>query len=653
MTAQQESSSSSEVSEVGRGHLDFDLKAALAVANIPTLIALLAQLTGEDAWLLPPYRPTRPQGIDDNDSGGLPEAIQTEIRDAAYTALLASDGTNLEISELGQERLVHVLSVVMGDEVPAEYGPLICGALSQLPSATTHQRRDWGGKTAIIIGAGISGFCAAVRLQKLGVPFVILERHPELGGSWWENRYPGVGVDSPSQLYEFSFFPYDWEHFFATGREVHSYLNALVDHFDLRQHIELNTTVDSLSFDEQRNRWDIAVRTVDDGARTLHAEIVISAVGAFNQPATPDVAGLDQFDGPVFHTANWPDIDLSGKRVAVFGNGASAMQVVPAIAGKVEHLTIVQRTPQWISPFDKLHQPIPAPVRDLMMKVPAYRNWYGLRLLWTFMDKLHPVLKRDPDWPHPERAVNAKNDAQRKFFTRYLESTLAGRPDLIEQTLPTYPPYGKRLLLDNGWYAALLRDNVSLETSPKSELTEHTLLVNDHEYPIDAVVLATGYRVVRFLSTYEVTGRNGTTLTDAWGDDDARAYYGLAVPEFPNFFILYGPNIAPGHGGSLILTVEAQVDYLVELLEGANDRDLNRIEVTNHAYQRYNAAVDAAHEDMVWTHPGMATYYRNSAGRVVASNPFRIIDFWTQTRHINWHDWHNTNTNTNTSASKE
>ena len=148
---------------------------------------------------------------------------------------------------------------------------------------------------------------------------------------------------------------------------------------------------------------------------------------------------------------------------------------------------------------------------------------------------------------------------------------------------------------------------------------------------------------MRFLSTYEVTGRNGTTLTDAWGTDDARAYYGLAVPEFPNFFILYGPNIAPGHGGSLILTVEAQVDYLVELLEGAADRDLTRIEVTNDAYQQYNAAIDTAHEDMVWTHPGMATYYRNSAGRVVVSNPFRIIDFWSQTRHVNWHDWTNPN----------
>ena len=543
-------------------------------------------------------------------------------------------------SELSEERLVHVLSVVMGDEIPAEYGHLISSALSRTPSAEeAHQTRDWAGKSAIIIGAGISGFCAAVRLQTLGLPFVILERHPDLGGSWWENRYPGVGVDSPSQLYEFSFFPYDWEHFFATGREVHSYLNALVDHFDLRRHIKLSTTVDSMTFDEQRNRWDVAVRAADGGPSTMHAEIVISAVGAFNQPATPDLAGLDRFAGPVFHTANWPDIDLSGKRVAVFGNGASAMQVVPAIAGDVEHLTIVQRTPQWISPFEKLHQPIPPPVRDLMMQVPAYRTWYGLRLLWTFMDKLHPVLKRDPNWPHPARSVNAKNDAQRKFFTRYIESALDGRPDLIQQVLPTYPPYGKRLLLDNGWYASLLRDNVSLETSPKSELTEDTLLVNDHEYPIDAVVLATGYRVVRFLSTYEVTGRNGTTLTDAWGDDDARAYYGLAVPEFPNFFVLYGPNIAPGHGGSLILTVEAQVDYLVALLEGAADRGLGRIEVKEAAYERYNAAIDAAHEDMVWTHPGMATYYRNSAGRVVVSNPFRIIDFWTQTRQVDWHDW--------------
>lgn len=652
MAATSESDTQSGANVNGRVDAAFDLRQALDVANIPTLVALVAHLTGNDAWLEPPYQPSRGRGIDDNDSGGLPEDVQAEIRQAAYEALTSSHGAEPDMTELGTDRLVHLLSVAMGEEVPHEYGPLIANALSGVHNGASRMR-DWTGKSAIIIGAGISGLCAAVRLRQEGLPFIILDRHPDLGGSWWENRYPGVGVDTPSQLYEFSFFPYDWKHYFATGHDVYSYLHAVADHFDLHRDIRLGMSIDSITFDEQRNRWDIEACSATGEHTTLHAEIVISAVGAFNQPCLPDVPGLDRFTGPVFHTTDWQDVDLTGKRVAVIGNGASAMQVVPAIAAGVEHLTIVQRTPQWISPFERLHEPIPDSIRGLMKAFPAYRAWYGLRLLWTFMDKLHPVLTRDPDWAYPARSINSKNDGQREYFTRYIESELAERPDLIEQVLPTYPPYGKRILLDNGWYSSLLRDNVTLETSPKSELTEDTLLVNDREYPIDVVVLATGFRVVRFLSTYSVTGRDGTTLSDAWGEDDARAYYGLAVPDFPNFFVLYGPNIAPGHGGSLIPTVEAQMDYLVALLDGAHERLFDRIEVMPEAYERYNAAVDAAHERMVWTHPGMDTYYRNSEGRVVVNNPFRIIDFWTRTRSIDWHDWSIESQTTGSSRSRD
>jgi 4-hydroxyacetophenone monooxygenase len=613
------------------------LRRALALADIPTLVALLAEFTGDEKWLSEPYLPERTRGMDSGEDGGLPKAVQKEIRSAAYDAITAKLEGSLVPQPLGESELVRLLSAATGEVVPDEYGPLIASALTTAAKREEPQPLDWGGRTAVIIGAGICGLATAVRLQQLGLPYVIFERHGELGGSWWESRYPGAGVDTPSQLYEYSFFPYDWRHYFAMRDELFSYLHSVADQFDIKRHIRFNATVDAARWDDAASQWQLTV-TENGEESTERADFVFSAVGVFNKPALPPIPGLESFPGPISHTSDWHDVELAGKRVAVFGNGASAMQVVPAIAPVVEHLTVVQRTPQWIAPFPKFRKEIPDEIRYLMKVVPDYRAWYRLRLMWNWMDKLHPVLQRDPHWPHQDRSINSRNDRQRVFFTKYLRSQLEGRPDLIEQTLPTYPPFGKRMLNDNGWFVALRRDNVSLETSPNSEFVGNTLIVNGHEYPIDVVVLATGYHVVRFLSTMTVTGRDGVTLDDLWGDDDTKAF-GLAVPKMPNFFICVGPNIAPGHGGSLMMSAEAELDYTMLLLREFHARGGRRIEVTFEAYEFYNEAVDAAHANMVWTHPGMSPYARNKAGRVVMSSPFKIIDFWTRTRAIDWSKW--------------
>lgn len=617
------------------------VREALDAADIPALVALLGELTGDEKWLTDPYLPERVRGMDDGESGGLPEHVQAEIRASAFEAIVAAREGTLTPPRLNAADFVRLLSVATGEAVPEEYGPMIASVLTA-DSHETAEPLDWSGRTAVIVGAGICGLAAAVQLQRLGLPFVIIERHAELGGSWWETRYPGAGVDTPSQLYEYSFLPNDWEHYFAKREEVYAYLHRVAEQFDVRQHIRLNTNVDKATWDDAASEWQIAI-TDPDGTTSLRASFVFSAVGIFNQPGIPQIPGLAEFDGPICHTSDWHDIDLRGKRVAVFGNGASAMQVVPAIAGEVEHLTIVQRTPQWVAPFPKFQKRIPEGVRYLMKAVPDYRAWYRLRLMWNWMDKLHPVLQRDPSWPHQDRSINSRNDRQRIFFTEYLKSELKGRQDLIDQTLPSYPPFGKRLLNDNGWYKALLRDNVSLETSPDSAFEGNTLVVNGRKYELDAVVVATGYRVVRFLSTLEVTGREGVTLDDVWGEDDAKAFFGLAVPSFPNLFICVGPNIAPGHGGSVMMSAEAQFDYIARLLREFHARGGTRLEVSESAYEIYNAEVDEAHEHMVWTHPGMPTYTRNKKGRVVMSSPFKIIDFWARTRAINWNNWNTPN----------
>jgi 4-hydroxyacetophenone monooxygenase len=615
-----------------------ELETAADLANIPTLLMVLVQTTGDLRWLEPPYRPTAARGLDENDTGGLPTPVQAEIRAAAVDAIAAwQDGQPLALPAPPPELLVHMLSVAMGEPVPDEYGPMIAAEIVDDGEAgATPALVPPPDFSALIIGAGLSGLCAAIRLGQAGVPYTILERNPEVGGVWLENRYPAAGVDAASHLYSFSFAPADWPHYFATRQEVHDYLGGVASRFGVGPNIRFGTEVLSAVWNAERQTWSVDVRTSGGAEETLEANVLISAVGAFNTPAVPPIPGLDSFSGPAFHTARWPaDVDVSGRRVAVIGNGASAMQVVPAIAEHVAALTVFSRSPHWIAPFDKLHQSVPPPLRRLLDAVPVYRRWYRARLAWIFNDRAHPVLQKDPAWPHPERAVNAANDRFREFLTEYVKEQLGERQNLLSSVLPTYPPFGKRLLLDHGWYRTLTRDNVELVTDPVERVgTDRIVTRSGLERPVDVIVLATGFKVTRFLSTFDIRGRSGVPLQEVWQDDDARAYLGTLIPDFPNFFVLYGPNTQPGHGGSVIAAVEAQMEFVMKLLELMVGDGLASIEVKPSVNDAYNERVDAAHEQMVWTHPGMDTYYRNSRGRVVVNTPFRIVDFWHMTRTV-------------------
>jgi 4-hydroxyacetophenone monooxygenase len=497
------------------------------------------------------------------------------------------------------------------------------------------------GLDAIIIGGGVSGIAAAARLGAAGLRYRLIERGSQLGGVWNENRYPAAAVDTPSHLYSYSFAPGDWPRWYGAREQIHDYLQNVAARYDVPAHVEFSTTAERAEWDASAGVWRVEVRRADGRREALMARFLVSAVGAFNTPMTPAIPGRDVFEGPAFHTARWPaDVDLAGKRVAVVGNGASAMQVVPAIAADVAQLLVFQLEPHWIAPFPRFKQPVPEPVRALMQAVPLYAAWYRARLGWIFNDKLFPVLRKDPDWPHPERSTNAQGEGLRKSLTRYIESELGDRTDLLPSLVPTYPPLGKRLLLDNGWYRTLRRDNVELVTEPMTELRRHSVITSSgREIEVDAVVFATGFDVVSFLSTIEVVGRSGVPLRKVWNGDDAAAYLGLAVPDFPNLFLLYGPNTQTGHGGSLISLVEAQLNHIMSLLEQMAANDLQTVEVKREVHDDYNARVDAEHAGLVWTHPGMETYYRNSRGRVVVSCPWRVVDFWTMTEHARLEDY--------------
>jgi 4-hydroxyacetophenone monooxygenase len=265
--------------------------------------------------------------------------------------------------------------------------------------------------------------------------------------------------------------------------------------------------------------------------------------------------------------------------------------------------------------------------------VPFYHQWYRCRLVWTFTDKVHESLQIDPNWPHPEQSVNAINDGHRRFFTSYILEQLAGREDLIAKSVPTYPPFGKRMLLDNGWFAALKRDHVDLIDGAVAAITPTGIRTADGvERDADVIVFATGFEAQRVLHPIDIRGRGGRSIREVWGEDDACAYLGISTPGFPNLSFVYGPNTNLGHGGSYIWIAESQVRYITDLLKQMVDQGIGEVECRPEVNEEYNRQLDAAHERMIWTHTGMDTWYRNAHGRVVTNMPWRVVDYWGMTR---------------------
>ena len=451
---------------------DAALRSALEVANIPTLLLVLVHLTGDDRWLAEPYQPHRGRPLSDNDSAELTEEVQQEVRAAAFDAIRAHEDGELEPVGLSSEKVAEMLAIALVEEVPAEYGPLLAEEMG-LVSRDVDLPLPPAGFRVLIIGAGISGICTAIKLVAAGVDFVILEKNEDIGGTWLENIYPGCGVDTPSHFYSFSFAPNpNWSAYFAKRDEVFAYLRDLADRYGVRRHIRFGAEVVEASYQTDQALWRVRVRTPEGLIEELDSTVLVSAVGMVNRPSIPQLPGQDEFAGPLMHTAQWqPGTDLRGKRVAIIGTGASAMQVVPAIADEAERVLVFQRSKQWAIPYPNYRWSIPDGVRYLTDRVPLYGSWYRLRTFWNFGDRLHESLQIDPDWPHPEVSVNGTNERHRVFLTRHITSELGDRSDLLEACLPDYPPYVKRPLLDNGWFRTVAREDVELVTEAVRALT--------------------------------------------------------------------------------------------------------------------------------------------------------------------------------------
>ncbi|MBC7602317.1 MAG: NAD(P)/FAD-dependent oxidoreductase [Ramlibacter sp.] len=624
-----------------------DLTQALQTANVPTLLMVLLHLTGDTRWLDERFQCTRIKGLDDNDSGGLPDDVQAEVRGHALDAILAwKRGTPAAMQAPETSLLVDMLARSIGEAVPDSYGPMLASWLGLDAEFALDQKGKFNVPDdfhVVVIGAGVAGICAAIRLQGAGIPYTVIDKNAEVGGTWYENHYPGAGVDTPNHIYSYSFAKADWTRYFALRGEIQDYFVGVSHEFGIRKNIRFETRVESATYNEPGMDWTVRLADAAGRADVLRANIVISAVGLLNLPKMPAIKGLDTFKGPCFHSARWPkDLAYQGKRIAVIGNGASAMQIVPAIAADVAHLTVFQRSKQWAAPFERFKKDVPALQRFMLREVPYYQEWYRQRLAWVFNDRIHASLQIDPAWPHPERAINRHNDKHREYFVSYISKELGERQDLVPQVQPDYPAFGKRMLMDNGWYRTMTRDNVTLVNDAITEVDGNAVVTADGtRHEVDILVVCTGFDAINLLSSFNLVGRGGKTVREAWDANGAEAFMGVATPGFPNFFMLAGPNTALGHGGSVVALLETQVRYVMGILKqvmNANEGPFE-IEVRKDVHDAYNVRVQQAHNKMIWTHKGMSNWYRNAAGRVVAPTPFRNDDYWHMMRATNLADY--------------
>ena len=481
-----------------------------------------------------------------------------------------------------------------------------------------------------IVGAGFSGIAAGIQLDRLGIPFRIIERQSGIGGTWELNDYPEARVDITTFLYQFKFVKnYPWKSYFATRDELKDYIDHVVDTYGIRERIETETTLRGARWDAAARKWALEIEHADGSTEHFASNIVISAAGLFSTPNLPDIPGIGDFEGAIFHTTAWNHAhDYSGQRVALIGTGSTGSQLMPELARRAGHLDVYQRTPNWVTPVRGYHDRVTPETRWLLDTMPYYSNWfsYSHHLAQMQSQNLHRI---DPAWKATGGRINEKNDQLRAGLTRYIRRKLGDRTDLIEKLTPSYAPMARRLVVDNGWYDTLLRDNVDLITQGIDHFTADGIVARDgRRAAYDLVVLGAGFKVSQYLWPVDYVGRDGATLADLWSKDGARAYLTVALPGFPNFFMLYGPN-AGVRSGSFHSWMEVLTRYICSCIAAMVEAGDAVVEVRREAYDAYNNALDARMQDMLWeSEKGGGGYYVNEFGRSGVNMPWTLAEFY-------------------------
>ncbi|GAB3680417.1 NAD(P)/FAD-dependent oxidoreductase [Actinocorallia lasiicapitis] len=469
-------------------------------------------------------------------------------------------------------------------------------------------------ESIVIIGAGFAGLGMAIRLRQQGFDdFVILEKSSDLGGTWWDNTYPGCACDVPSPMYSFSFeLNKNWSRLFSPQPEIQRYLDKCADKYDIRSRIRFGTAVVGTDWDDAEKRWNVRLA---DGT-TLTPRAVVSGMGALHHPSYPNVQGMANFKGEAFHSAQWNhDYDLTGKRVAVIGTGASAIQFVPQIAKQVSRLTVFQRTAPWI-------QPKPDFALSGALKVPGVARAVRNGIYWG-LEARAVGFALDPRLSAPQKSI-AMSHIKRQVKD----------PELRAKVTPDYTIGCKRVLLSNDYYPALSRANVDLRTEGIAEIREHSIVtVDGEEIEVDAIIYGTGFKVVDAMSEWHISGRDGIKIQEAWADG-IEAHHGVTVPGFPNFFVLLGPNTGLGHN-SVVFMIEVQVNHILSLLKLLSDRKATTVEPKPEAMRAYNQKMHRRLRKAVWNEGGCQSWYLDEQGVNRSLWPGFTFEYWLGTRKAN------------------
>ncbi len=475
----------------------------------------------------------------------------------------------------------------------------------------------------VIVGAGFSGVGMAIRLRQAGIDdFVVLEKASAAGGTWRDNRYPGCACDVQSFMYSFSFEQNpDWNRMFASGPEIWAYLERCIDKYGVRPHLRHDSPVVGAEFDDETETWRVLV----DGDRTVTCRAVVFATGPLHLPAYPDLPGLETFAGTTFHSSTWDhDYDLAGRRVAVIGTGASAVQFVPQVAPQVAHLDLYQRTPPWVMP--KPDRAIGERERALYRRVPALQRLHRYAIYWLLESRL-------PGFTTRQGIMRLGQGVAKRNIRRAIAD-----PALRRRVTPSYTMGCKRVLMSGDYYPALARANVDVVTDGIAEVRPDGILTADGRFrPADAIIFGTGFHVTDALDDFHLVGRNGLKLADAWADG-MQAYLGVAVAGFPNVFLLLGPNSGLGHN-SVVFMAESQVNYVLQALRLLGRRRAGTVEVRPDVQRRYNDDLQRRLAGTVWNTGGCTSWYLDRNGVNRALWPTFTWRYWLRTRRLDSADF--------------
>jgi len=617
------------------------LEQGLNEAHLPALLMSLVHLTG-DAGLLEEFPRPVYDFFADGRLGGYSPEVQEKLRDRARAAIAKFRAGDRKVpAPPSAATVMKMMNFIAGVDIPEHYVPFLMEELSIDGVDAKHPVWDGAKLDArrkdmrvVVIGAGMSGLLSAIRLQQAGIGFDVIEKNADVGGTWFENTYPGCRVDNPNHMYSFSFEPnHDWPYHYSTQDVLLGYFRRTADKYGLRKHIRFETQVVEARFDEKTAKWRVKVKDKDGREDEIVADAVISAVGQLNQPKLPDIKGVGSFKGAAFHSAEWRhDVDLKDKRVAVIGTGASAFQFVPEIAPDVKQMKVFQRTPPWLGPTPDYHHKVGEGKKWLLEHAPFYGKWYRFWLFWVLTDGVYEFVKADPTWNGPPNAVSPASAMLREMLIAAIKPQTDAAPELLDKIIPDYPFGGKRSLRDNGvWVGALARPNVELVTDPIAEInTGGVKTKSGAQFDADVLIYGTGFYASNFLRTYKIIGRGGVELHDKW-NGDARAYLGMTAPGFPNFFMIYGPNTNIVVNGSIVFFSECSVRYIIGCLKLLAETGNATLEPKEDVHDAFNARVDAMNAKMAWGAPQVSSWYKNEKGRVSQNWPFPLVEYWSAT----------------------